>query len=74
MGRFAAGAGVTPDQGRHHEILFGGVGFIGTQTHLPPKFSFASDFGHFILKMLENAKQIYVLRKRILKYTNFCGG
>ena len=22
--------------------------FIGTQVHLPPKFSFSSDFGHFI--------------------------
>ena len=33
-----------------------GDGFMGTQTHLPPKFSFSSDFGHFILKMLENAK------------------
>ena len=36
--------------------LFGGDGLIGTQTHLPQKFSFSSDFGHFILKMLENAK------------------
>ena len=42
----------------------GGVGFIGTHTHLSPKFSFSSDFGHFILKMLENAKKIYVLRKK----------
>ena len=31
-------------------------GFIGTQTYLPQKFSFSSDFGHFNLKMLENAK------------------
>ena len=23
-------------------------------THLPPKFSFSSDFYHFILKMMEN--------------------
>ena len=30
--------------------------FIGTKANLPPKFSFSSDFGHFILKMLENAK------------------
>ena len=30
-----------------------GDGFMGTQTHLPPKFSFSSDFGHFILKMVE---------------------
>ena len=27
----------------------GGGGFKGTQTHLPPKISFSSDFGHFIL-------------------------
>ena len=53
--------------------LWLGVGFISTQSHLPPKFSFSSDFGHFILKILENAK-IYVLRKKILKYPNFCGG
>ena len=33
-----------------------GDGFIGTQAHLLPKVSFSSDFGHFILKMLENAK------------------
>ena len=33
------------------------VGFIGTQTHLPQKFSFSSDFGHFILKILENAEK-----------------
>ena len=48
-------------QGHRHEVLFGGGGgFIGTQTHLPPKFSFSSDFGHFILKM--TAK--YVSRKK----------
>ena len=33
-----------------------GDGFMGTQTNPPPKFSFSSDFGHFILKMLKNAK------------------
>ena len=49
-------------------------GFIGTQTHLPPKFSFSSDFGHFIFKMSENAKFLYVSRKKILEYPNFCGG
>ena len=45
-------------QGRHHEVLIGGGGvvFIGTKTYLPPKFSFSSDFGHFIWKMLENTK------------------
>ena len=50
-----------------------GDGFMGTQTYLPPKFSFSSDFGHFILKMLENAKFAYVSGKRILKYHNFWG-
>ena len=34
-------------------------GFIGAQTHLPKKFSFSSDFGHLILKMLENAKNTF---------------
>ena len=51
--------------------LGGGVEFIGTQTHLPQKFSFSSDFGHFILKMLENAKK--VSRQKLLKYPNFWG-
>ena len=36
-----------------------GGGFKGTQAHLPQQFSFSSDFGHFILKMLENAKFSY---------------
>ena len=44
-------------QGRRHEDLFGGGGrFLGTQPNLPPKLSLSSDFGHFILKMLKNAK------------------
>ena len=51
-------------QGRRHKVLFGGDGFMGTQIHLPPKFSFSSDFGHFILKMLENIKFAYVSRKK----------
>ena len=51
----------------------GGVGFIGTQTHLPPKFSCSSDFGHFILKMLENAKK-YVLRKKDTEISILLGG
>ena len=46
---------------------------MDTQTHLPPKFSFSSDFGHFILKMLENAIVANVLRKKIIKYHNFWG-
>ena len=49
-------------QGRRHVVLFGGGGggFMGTEIHLPQKFSFSSDFGHFILKMLENAKFSHV--------------
>ena len=42
--------------------------FIGTQTHLspiPPKISFSSDFGHFILKRLENENVYYVLSKQL---------
>ena len=41
----------------------------------PPsqKFSVSSDFGHFILKMLESAKFLNVSRKRLLKNTNFWG-
>ena len=68
-------------QGRRHQVLFGGNGFMGTQTQgilmdpnpPTPKFSFSSDFGHFISKMLENAKFANVSRKRILKYHNFWG-
>ena len=44
---------------------------MSTQTHLPPKCSFSSDFGHFNLKILENAKMAYVTK--ILKYHNFGG-
>ena len=39
-------------------------GFVGTQTHLTPKFSFSSDFGHFISKVVENAKLSYVSRNK----------
>ena len=63
---------IVRSQGRRHEILIRGVGFIGAQTHLPPKLSFSTDFGHFILKML--TKTLYVLRKKILKYPNFWRG
>ena len=34
----------------------GGVGVIGTQTHLPAKFSFSSDLGHFVLKIWKMTK------------------
>ena len=61
-------------QGRRHEVLFWGDGFIGTQTHLPQNISFSSDFGHFILKMVENAKFSYVSRKKVKKYHHFWRG
>ena len=35
---------------------------------LTPEFSFSSDFGHFILNMLENAIFLYASGKKILKY------
>ena len=53
---------ITLVQGRHHEVLFGGGAYswaVGTEVHLPPKLSFFSDFGHFILKVLESAKFAY---------------
>ena len=34
-----------------------------TQTHLPPKLSFSSDFGHFIMKMSEMKILIRVKKK-----------
>ena len=46
-------------------------GFIRHPNPPTPTFSFSSDFGHFVLKMAENAK--YVPRKKILKYHNFWG-
>ena len=55
-------------QGRRHEILCGGAVFMGTQTNLPPKLVFSSDFGHFILNMLDHAKLLYLARKKLLKY------
>ena len=61
-------------QGRRHKALMGGGGIfimIGTQTHLPLKFSFSSDFDHFLFKMLQNAKFQYVLIKKLLKFLYF---
>ena len=57
---------ICQNQGRRHEVLifFGGDGFIGSQAHLPPKFNLSFDFGHFISKMLENAKMLCVTRKK----------
>ena len=46
---------------------------MGTQSHLPPKSIFPSDFGHFILKMLDYSKMLHVSRKKLLKYHNFWG-
>ena len=45
-------------QGRRHEIFVVGTGSWASKPtyDLPPKFSFSSDFVHFILRMLENAK------------------
>ena len=53
-----------PSQASPPSFVWEGGGFMGTETHLPPKFLFSSDFGHFILKMLENAKFEYVSRKK----------
>ena len=61
----------TSDRGVATNFCLGGDGFIGTQTYLTPKLSFSSDFGHFILKLVENAKQLFVSRKKTLKYHNF---
>ena len=36
-----------------------------------PKFSFSSNFGHFILKMLENAKNF---KKKVTEISKFLGG
>ena len=57
----AEGRGRRADLTCQPQVLIGGgrVGFIGTQTHLPQKFGFSSDFGHFILKMFENAKKTF---------------
>ena len=49
-----------------------GVGFIGTQTYLPRKFGLSSDFGHFIWKMLENAKKLF--KKKVTETSKFLGG
>ena len=38
-----------------------------------PKFSLSSDFGHFILKMLENGFFLYLRVKKLLKHSYFWG-
>ena len=37
---------------------------MGTQTNQPPKLIFSSDFGHFILQMLNHAQILYVRVKK----------
>ena len=54
--------------------LGGGDGFIGTQINLPPKFGSSSDFGHFILKMVENAEFLSGWRKKDANISSFLGG
>ena len=39
-----------------------------------PKFSFSSDFGHFILKMMENAKNVIRVKKKDAEISTFLGG
>ena len=52
---------------------------MGTQTHLPLKFCFSSDFGLLILKILESAKlpvnkiTKYESIKKLMKYPHFWG-
>ena len=46
---------------------------MGTEVHLLKKISFSSDFGHFILKMLENAKFSHV-RKKDTEISQLLGG
>ena len=48
--------------------------WIGTQTHLPQKFSFSSDFGHFVLKMLKIAKKYTFLGKKYINIQISGGG
>ena len=54
-------------QGRRNEVLIGGgrvYGFRYVQTNISPKFSFYSDFGHFIWKYLKMQNfNRYVSRK-----------
>ena len=51
--------------------LSGEVGFIGTQTHLPPKFSFYSDFGHLI--MLKKGNFYTFHEKKYTEISKFLG-
>ena len=46
----------------------------GAQTHLPPKLSFSSDFGYFILKMLKNAKKLIHVKEKYTEISKFLVG
>ena len=62
-------------QGRRHEFLTGGRSHRHPNPPTP-KFSFSSDLGQFVLKMLENTKIVHVLRKQNIgtEMTTFLGG
>ena len=66
-------AGKQCDSGASPRSFVWGDGFIGTQTHLPPKCSFSSDFSYFIWKMVENAK-LSCVKKKGTEISSFLGG
>ena len=48
---------------------------MGTQSHLPPNSIFSSDFGHFILKMLDYSKMLGTcVKKKVAEMSQFLGG
>ena len=73
LGRLVTRTGVlSSQQGRRHEFLLGGR--IDRHPNPPTqKNSFSSDFGHFVLKMLGNAKNSIISSKKLLKYPYLCG-
>ena len=58
--------------GRRHKVLIGD-GFMGTQTHIHPKFSFSSDFGQFIMKIFAKSKFLFRIKK-VAGISSFLGG
>ena len=46
-------------QGRRHEVLFGGDGFMGTQTHLP-QINFLFGFRPLYFENFDLLKNIYL--------------
>ena len=67
-------------QGRRHDFSTGGQIPTGgggqirvNQNHLPPNSNFSSDFGHFILKILEDLKIFTNMNKSFFKNRNFWG-